>query len=136
VGRGIEGADDGTTSFQYDAGSNTITETPASSAPALVDPMVGVREQLAHGGAKVAGMAKIDGAHLYKIELSTGVIGYFDTTDYRPMYLDNPQGDGSVVRTRVVTYEELPTTAANARFLSVAAHHPDARVRTRSAPVK
>jgi hypothetical protein len=136
VGQGIEGAGDGTTSFRYDAGSHTIIETPASSAPALVDPMVGVREQLAHAGAQVAGTAKIDGTNLYKIELSTGVVGYFDTTDYRPMYLDNPQGDGSVVRTQVVTYEELPITAANARFLSVTAQHPDARVRRRSAPVK
>ena len=136
VGREVEGANDGTTSFQYDASSNTIIETPASSAPALVDPMVGVREQLAHGGAQVAGTARIDGTNLYKIELPTGVVGYFDTTDYRPLYLDNPQHDGSVVRTRVVTYEELPMTAANARFLGVTEQHPDARVRTRAAPVK
>jgi hypothetical protein len=73
---------------------------------------------------------------MYKIELSTGVVGYFATTDYRPMYLDNPQGDGSVVRTRVVTYEELPMTAANAKLLSLTAQHPDARVRARSAPTK
>jgi len=132
----FEGADDGTTSFRYDAGSNTVTQTPASSAPSLVDPMVDVRQQLARGGAQVAGTAKIDGTNLYKIVLSTGVVGYFDTTDYRPMYLDNPQGDGSVVRTRVVTYEELPITAANTRFLSVTAQHRDARLRTRSAPVK
>jgi hypothetical protein len=140
IKRGVEqeaeGADDGTTSFRYDASSNTVIETPASSAPALVDPMVGVREQLARGGAQVAGTAKIDGTNLYKIELPTGVVGYFDTTDFRPIYLDNPQGDGSVVRTRVVTYEELPMNAANARLLRVTAQHPDARVRTRSAPVK
>jgi hypothetical protein len=131
-----EAANDGTTSSQYDAGSTTIVEMPASSAPALVDPMVGVREQLAHGGAQVAGTARIDGANLYKIELPTGVIGYFDTTDYRPMYLDNPQHDGSVVRTRVVTYEELPATSANAKLVSLTAQHPDARVRTTDAPVK
>ena len=101
-----------------------------------MDPIAGVREQLAAGGAKVAGTAAIDGVSLYKIELPTGVVGYFDTTDYRPLYLDNPQGDGSVVRTRVVTYEELPMTPANATLLSITAQHPDARVRTRGAPVK
>jgi len=140
IKRGVEGeaegANDGTTSFQYDASSNTIIETPASSAAALVDPMVGVREQLARGGAQVAGTVKIDGTNLYKVELPTGVVAYFDATDYRPANLDNPQGDGSVVRTRVVTYEELPMTAANARVLSLAAQYPGARNRTRSAPVK
>jgi hypothetical protein len=136
VGREGEGANDGTTSFLYDAGSNTVVKTAASSAPAMVDPMVGVREQLARGGAQVTGTAKIDGTTLYEIKLSTGVVGYFDTTDYRPMYLDNPQGDGSVVRTRVVTYEELPMTPATAKHLSVTAQHPDARVRTNGAVVK
>jgi hypothetical protein len=136
VGRQVEGADDGTTSFRYDAGANTVVETPASSAPALVDPIAGVREELARGGAKVAGTATIDGKALYEIELSTGVVGYFDTTDYRPMYLDNPQADGSVVRTRVVTYEELPMTPDNAKLLSITAQHPHARVLTRGAPAK
>jgi hypothetical protein len=50
-----------------------------------------------------------------------------------PTYLDNPQRDGSVVRTRVVTYEELPTTSDNAKFLSITAQHPDARVSTNAA---
>lgn len=136
VGRQVEGADDGTTSSLYDAGSNIVTKTPVSSAPALVDPIAPVREQLAHGGARVAGTATIDGTTMYKIELSTGVIGYFDTTDYRPLYLDNPQGDGSVVRTRVVTYEELPMTPGNAKLLSITAQHPDARSSTRVAPNK
>ena len=136
VGRQVEAANDGTTSSLYDAGSNTVVETPASSAPALVDPIAPVREQLAHGGAQVAGTATIDGTTMYKIELSTGVIAYFDTTDYRPMYLDNPQRDGSVVRTRVVTYEELPMTPDNAKLLSVTAQHPDARSSTRVAPKK
>jgi hypothetical protein len=136
AGRQVEGANDGTTSFTYDAGANTVVQTPASSAPALVDPIAGVREQLERGGAQVAGTATIDGKAMYRIELSTGVVAYFATTDYRPMYLDNPQGDGSVVRTRVVTYEELPMTADNAKLLSVTAQHPDARVRARSAPTK
>jgi hypothetical protein len=50
------------------------------------------------------------------------------------MYLDNPQRDGSVVRTRVVTYAELPMTSYNAKLLSITAQHSDARVLTRSAP--
>jgi hypothetical protein len=136
VGRQAEGADNGTTSSLYDAGSNVVIKTPVSSAPALVDPIAPVREQLADGGARVAGTATIDGTTMYKIELSTGVIGYFDTTDYRPLYLDNPQGDGSIVRTRVVTYEELPMTPDNAKLLSITAQHPDARSRTRVAPKK
>lgn len=138
VGQQVEAADDGSTSFGYDAATNTVVETPVSSAPALVDPIAGVREQLAHGGAHVAGRATIDGMAMFKIALPTGVVGYFDTTDYRPMYLDNPQHDGSVVRTRVVTYEELPMTAENAKLLSITAQHPDARLRTNAggAPVK
>jgi hypothetical protein len=106
------------------------------SAPALVDPIQDVRRQLARGGARVAGTTTIDGTTLYKVELPTGVVGYFDTTDYRPVYIDNPQHGGSVVRTRVVTYEELPMNSTNAKLLSVTAQHPDARVTTRGAPVK
>jgi hypothetical protein len=135
VGQQVEVADDGTTSVRYDAATNTVTETPVSSAPALVDPIASVREQLARGGAQVAGTAMIDGKAMYKIELPTGVVGYFDTTDYRPMYLDNPQRDGSVVRTRVVIYEELPMTPDNAKLLSITAQHPDARVSTNAGGV-
>lgn len=131
-----EGAADGTTSFQYDAHTNTILETTGVKSPTLVDPMAGVRKQLVHGDAQVAGTTTIDGKTLYQIELSTGVIAYFDTTTYRPMYLDNPQGDGSVVRTRVVAYEELPMTSETEQLVSITAQHPDARIQTRSAPIK
>lgn len=138
VGRQTEAADDGTTSFQYDAATNTIVETPVSSAPALVDPIASVREQLARGQAHVVGTTTIDGTETYEIDLPSGVVAYFDTTDYRPLYLDNPQRDGSVVRTRVVTYEELPMTPDNAKLLSLTAQHPNARVETNAAstPVK
>jgi hypothetical protein len=136
VGQEQEASDDGTTLFHYDASTNTIVETPDSSAPALVDPIQVVREQLEHGQAQVAGTVTIDGTSVYKIELPTGVTAYFDTSDYRPLYLDNPQGDGSVVRTRVVTYEELPVNAGNAKLLSVVTQHPGARVSTESAPAK
>ena len=136
VGQEVEGANDGTTSSQYDAATDTIVENPAVSAPTLVDPIETVRDQLASGGAQVAGTATIDGVSLYEIELPTGVVGYFDTTDYRPMYLDNPQGDGSVVRTRVVTYEELPMTSDTAKLLDMTAQHPQARVDTSEAPSK
>lgn len=136
VGRQVEAANDATTSFRYDAATNTVIETSASSATALVDPVASVREQLASGRADVAGTVTIDGTALYEIELPTGVVGYFDTTDYRPMYLDNPQRDGSVVRTRVVTYEELPMTPHNAKLLSITAEHPDARLLTQTTPTK
>jgi hypothetical protein len=131
-----EAGNDGTTAYEYDAATNTVIETPSSSAPTLVDPIETVRDQLARGGAQVAGKATIDGTAVYKIELPTGAIAYFDTTDYRPTYIDNPQDDGSVVRTRVETYEELSTSPADEQLLSVTAQHPDARVHTRSAPVK
>ena len=130
VGELGEQADDGTTTFQYDARTNTIFRTPDSSGPTLIDPLSIVRQQLAEGSAEVAGTVTIDGVSLYKIELPNGVVGYFDTTDYRPKYVDNPQHDGSVVRTQVVTYEELPLTAENEKLLSVTAQHPDARVET------
>ena len=136
VGRQVEAADDGTTSFRYDAATDTVDETPASSAPGLVDPVASVREQLASGSADVAGMVTIDGRAMYEIKLPTGVVGYFDTTDYRPMYLDNPQRDGGVVRTRVVTYQELPMTPHNAKLLSVVAQHSDARLVTPGAATK
>jgi hypothetical protein len=132
-----EGADDGSTSFQYDAGTNTLDKRPdGSRSLGLVDPLEIVRHQLAQGHAKVAGTVTIDGASLYKIELPRGVVGYFDTTNYRPRYVDNPQGDGSVVRTRVDTYEELPMSAENEKLLSITAQHPDARVQTTSPPTK
>jgi hypothetical protein len=128
VGGQIEAAGDGKTSFRYDPSTNTVVETRDARAPELVDPMAGVRAQLADGNARVAGTATIDGTALYKIELPTGVIAYFDTTTYQPMYLDNPQRDGSVVRTRVVIYEELPMTPQNAKLLDITAQHPGARV--------
>jgi hypothetical protein len=131
-----EGANDGTTSFQYDAATDTIVETPARSGPTLVDPIEGVRDQLANGGAQVAGRATIDGVSLYEIQLPTGVTAYFDTTNYRPVYVDNPQADGSVVRTRVVAYDELPMSRGNAKLLSITAQHPEARVQMRAAPTK
>jgi hypothetical protein len=130
VGQQSEVADDGTTRFEYDSGTNTIYERPESSAPTLTDPISTVRNQLANGSADVAGTVTIDGQSLVKIALPNGVIAYFDGTDYRPVYLDNPQRDGSIVRTRVVTYEELPTITENENLLSITAQHPDARVDT------
>jgi len=94
-------------------------EAAVPSAKALVDPIESVRGQLARGGAQVAGKATIDGTELYKIVLPTGSTAYFDTSDYRPMYVDNQQHGGGVVRTRVVAYEELPMTAENAKLLAV-----------------
>ena len=130
TGHQSEAADDGTTSSWYDDSTNTIYQRPDSSSPTLIDPLSTVREQLASGSARVAGTVTIDGQSLYKIELPNGVVGYFDRTDYRPVYVDNPQRDGSVVRTRVVTYEELPMTPENEQLLSITAQHPRASVDT------
>jgi hypothetical protein len=130
AGRQAEGAADGTTSSQYDAGTNTIYQHPDSTSPTLTDPIETVRAALTNGTAQVAGTVTIDGRSLYKIELSDGVVGYFDQTDYRPVYLDNPQRDGSVVRTQVVTYEELSITPENEKLLSITAQHPGASVET------
>jgi hypothetical protein len=52
------------------------------------------------------------------------------------VYPDNPQADGSAVRTRVVTYEELPMTPDTAKFVSITAQHPSARVDKRDTPSK
>ena len=123
-------AADGTTYSQYDAGTNTIYQQSDSKSPTLVDPIETVRAALANGTAQVAGTVTIDGRSLYRIELPNGVVGYFDQTDYRPVYLDNPQRGGSVVRTRVITYAELPITPQNEKLLSIAAQHPGVRLAT------
>jgi hypothetical protein len=129
-GQQVESAADGTTFSQYDAGTNTIYEHPDSTSPTLIDPIETVRAELANGTAQVAGTVTIGGQSLYKIQLPDGVVGYFDRTDYRPVYLDNPQRDGSVVRTRVITYEELSITPENQMLLSITAQHPRASVDT------
>ena len=130
-----EGSADGTTTSRYDAATNTISERPSSTADTtLIDPIETVRAALQNGTAQVSGTVTIDGRSLYKIELPNGVVGYFDQTDYRPAYLDNPQGDGSIVRTKVLAYEELPLTPQNERLVSLTAQHPDARVVTSAAP--
>ena len=135
-GQQVESAANGTTFSQYDAGTNTIYQRPDSTSPTLIDPIETVRAGLAQGTAQVAGTVTIDGQSLYKIELPDGVVGYFDRTDYRPVYLDNPQRDGSVVRTRVITYEELSITPENEMLLSITAQHPRASVNTGSPPAQ
>lgn len=129
-GQPVESASDGTTSYQYDPGTNTIYKHPGSKSPALIDPIETVRAGLTQGTAQVAGTVTIDGQSLYKIVLPGGTVGYFDRTDYRPVYLDNPQRGGSIVRTRVITYEELPLTPENLQLLSISAQHPRASVDT------
>jgi hypothetical protein len=130
----VESAWDGTTSSQYDSETNVVYQRPDSTSPTLIDPIESVRAALLAGTAHVDGTVTIDGQSVYKIELPTGVVGYFDGSDYRPEYLDNPQRDGSVVRTRVITYEELPVTPANQQLLSITAQHPRASVETGSSP--
>lgn len=135
-GQQVEGAADGTTSSLYDPRTNTIYQHPDATSPTLVDPIESVRAALVNGTAQVGGTVTIGGQSLYKIELPNGVVGYFGQTDYRPAYLDNPQGDGSVVRTRVISYEELSVTPENEMLLSIPAQHPRALIVTRPAPAK
>jgi hypothetical protein len=133
-GQQVESAANGTTFSQYDTGTNTIYQRPDSTSPTLIDPIETVRAGLTQGTAQVAGTVTIDGQSLYKIELPDGVVGYFDRTEYRPVYLDNPQRDRSVVRTRVITYEELSITPENEMLLSITAQHPRASVDTGPPP--
>jgi hypothetical protein len=127
-GRQVESEADGTTFSQFDADTNTIYQRPDSTSPTLIDPIETVRAGLTNGTAQVAGTVTIDGQPLYKIEIPGGVVGYFDRTDYRPVYLDNPQRGGGVVRTRVSAYEELPITSESETLLSITAQHPRASV--------
>jgi hypothetical protein len=126
-GQQVETAADGTTSSQYDAGTNTIYQRPDSTSPRLIDRIETVRAALTRGTAQIAETVTIDGQSLYKIELPDGVNGYFGQTDYRPVYLDDPQRDGSVVRTQVITYEQLP-------IISITAQHPKASADTGPPP--
>jgi hypothetical protein len=128
VGHQGEFADDGTTAFSYDPHTNTIHESPDSSRPRFADPIWQVRQELADGQAQGVGTVFIGGTPLYKIDLPHGLVGYFDRNNYRPRYLDDPQGDGTVVRLRVAAYEYLPMTSANRALLSIPAQHPDARI--------
>ena len=52
----------------------------------------------------------------------------WDSGQDRPRYLDNPQGDGTVVRLRFAAYQYLPVSEANRAMLSIIAQHPSARV--------
>jgi hypothetical protein len=128
AGQQTEGASDGTTYSQYDASTDTVYEEPDSTPPALIDPIETMRAGLVDGTARIAGTVTIDGRALYEIDLPNGVVGYFDENDYRPVYIDNPQRSGSVVRTQVVAYEERPLTAANEKLVSLGDQHPGARV--------
>jgi hypothetical protein len=131
-----EGSRDGTSNSLYDPATNTIHQQASSKSLTLTDPVETVRAELGNGTANIAGPVTIESQSLYKIALPNGVIGYFDQSDYRPVYLDNPQGDGTVVRTHVLVYEELPLTSENKRLLSVTAQHPNAKVETDAAPTK
>jgi hypothetical protein len=145
AGRAIKGplgaqqefSNDGTTYSEYDPATNTIYEHPDASPPSAPNDLVGqVRQELASGQAHVNGRVVVGGTSLYKIDLPRGFVGYFDTSNYAPRYVDAPQRDGTVVRFRVEVYEYLPMTSANQALLSVTAQHPGARIDTnpRDAP--
>jgi hypothetical protein len=125
-----EFSDNGGTSFLYDRSTNTIYERPDSSPrQPFTDPVARIRRELASGQAHVDGTVVIDGASLYKIDLTHGLVGYFDPRNYALRYVDNSRG-GPVMRLRVMVYKYLPMTSANRKLLSVAAEHPGARIDT------
>ncbi|MBV9196939.1 MAG: hypothetical protein JO168_22605 [Solirubrobacterales bacterium] len=141
VGAQTEFAASGTTGFHYDPATNTISEQPDSSRPGFRDPVSLIRQELAHGQARVAGTVLIDGVYLRKIDLPRGLVVYFDNNSYRPRYLDVPQselgemtvdGVGSIVRLQVAIYQYLPMTPSNRALLSMKARHPTARTVVRS----
>lgn len=127
----MEFSDNGSTSFDYDHAKNTIYERPDSSPrPAPNDPVAQIRQELASGQAQVKGTVVIEGTSLDKIDLPRGFVGYFDTSNYAPRYVDAPRRGGTVVRFRVEVYKYLPMTPANRDLLSVTAQHPGARIDT------
>ena len=122
-----EFSNNATSASEYDPATNTVYEQPNSSPPTpFTDPIAKIRQELASGQAQVDGTVVIDGASLYKVDMPNGMVGYFDTRNYAPRYVDVPQ----VGRLRVVVYEYLPMTPANQDLLSVAAQHPGARIDT------
>jgi hypothetical protein len=134
--RGIKGpagnlgefGDDGTTSFSYDASTNTIYEQPDSAPPTFADPVSLVQQQLANGQAELVGTTVIDGQALYQIALAGGVTTYVDQTTYVPRYIDSTQRNGTMLRFKVVAFEYLGITPANLQLLSVTSQHPGAQI--------
>jgi hypothetical protein len=130
AGHGGEFADDGTNSFEYDPATNTIHEQADASPPTFEDPVAQIHQELASGQAVRTGTVTIGGVPLYKIELPHGLVAYFDTVDFKPRYLDDPQSDGSVVRLQVAAYQYLAMTPSNRALLSITAQHPRAQIVT------
>jgi hypothetical protein len=130
IGHLGEFADNGTTSYLYDASTNTIYERPNSAAPTFTDPVSLLRQQLANGQATVTGTTTISGQPLYGIRLASGITTYVDKGSYIPRYIDSPQRNGSNLRFTVVSYEYLPSTPQNTQLLSITAQHPSANIDT------
>jgi hypothetical protein len=130
-GGGPESANNGETEYMYNG--KTIYTRPNSAPLQLSDPLATVREELDSGKARVVGETTIEGASVYEITLPYGYVGYFETSTYRPLFIDSPTSgpsaaSGKLIRMRVVTLEYLPQTPENLRLLSLTAQHPDARV--------
>jgi hypothetical protein len=128
LGNPGEVADNGTTSYLYDAATNTIYERPDSAAPTFTDPVSLLRQQLANGQARVTGKTTINGHPLYGIRLSSGITTYVDKGSYIPRYIDSPQRNGSTLRFTVTSYQYLASSPQNTQLLSITAQHPNATI--------
>jgi outer membrane lipoprotein-sorting protein len=121
----------------YDAGTNTITREPATSAgpgPGPADLAAELRILLQSGQARVSGTATVDGKPAYRLILGPASAAtppatvYVDQHDYRPLLLDYSGNGGEVIKYQ--SYDYLPATAANLTLLAVTAQHPSASIVT------
>ena len=123
--------------YYYDARTNTIYTT----APDVVLPdprpgdasMQGLRDRmlamLDSGTAREEGRITVDGREAIRIVAgaSTSTL-LVDAQTHDPIEWRGRADDGTLVTTRLDTYEWLPPTDANLALLSVTAQHPDARL--------
>ncbi|HEV3055600.1 MAG TPA: hypothetical protein VGX45_13150 [Solirubrobacteraceae bacterium] len=125
-------AQDGTTSSYWDPATNSIHVLHGASPQTFENPIAQVKQALHAGQARVTGSATQDGVQTYAITFSgTGALTvYVDKSSYRPVAIDDPQRDGTVVHLQVLALEYLPANDVNRQLLALRHWHPTARVVT------
>ena len=121
--------------YAYDSRTNTIYTTAPGAV--LPDPrpgdasLQGLRDRmlvlLDSGEAREEGRITVDGREAIRI-VAGGSMLLVDAESYDPIEWSGKADDGTLVTTRLDTYEWLPPTDANLALLSVTAQHPDARL--------